>query len=300
MTTVTAYFNGQWIPSTDLRVSVDDLGFLLGATATERLRTFHGQIYRLDDHIARLSGSLDIMGLDREAILKEMAAAIPEFLRRNQGQIDPNDDWAVIAFATPGSHSTHRPTVCVHGHPLPFHQWAEKFDSGVHVVTSQYRQVPPNCWPPELKCRSRMHYYLADREAAAKQPGARAIVLDQDGYIAEATTANVVVYREDEGLISPPYEHILAGVSLTVVKQLAVMLNIPFLMRPITVDEFCQADEAILASTSICVLPIVECNGKPVGDGRPGPVYKKLLHAWSAGVGVDIAEQARRFAARTH
>ena len=298
MTAITAYLNGDWIPSSELHIAVDDLGFLLGATATERLRTFHGQIYRLDDHIARLSGSLDIMGLDREAVLQEVAAAIPEFLLRNQALFDPNDDWAVIAFATPGSTRSQRPTVCVHGNPLPFHQWADKFERGVHVVVSKYRQVPTNCWPADLKCRSRMHYFLADREAAAKQPGARAIVLDQAGYVAEATTANVVIYREEEGLISPPYEHILAGVSLTIVKQLAVMLNIPFGMRPISVDEFCTADEALLTSTSICVLPIVACDGKRIGDGRPGPAFKKVLQAWSAGVGVDIAEQARRFASR--
>ena len=115
-----------------------------------------------------------------------------------------------------------------------------------------------------------MHYYLADREAANRSPGARAIVLDQNGHIAESTTANVLVYREGEGLISPPLEHILVGVSLGVMKELAAVLNVPFNMRPLTVDDFRTSDEAMLTSTSICLLPIVECDGRPIGKGAAG------------------------------
>ncbi len=298
MRSASAYLNGGWIPSSELRIAVDDVGFLLGATATERLRTFRGQVFRLEEHLARLRRSLDILGLDSDSITGEVAQALPEFLRRNRGLIDPGDDWAIVAFATPGSAGSRRPTVCVHGYPLQFRQWASQFETGVPVVVSRRRQVPTSCWPAELKCRSRMHYYLADREAAARRPGARAIVLDQDGYVAEATTANVLVHRDGEGLVSPPHEHILFGVSLGVVKELAAKLNVPFTMRPLTVEEFGTANEAMLASTSICVLPIVECNGKPIGNGQPGPVYRKLLAAWSDLVGVDIAAQARRFADR--
>lgn len=296
---IIAYLNGNWVAASELYIAVDDVGFVLGTTVTERLRTFRGQIFRLEEHLARLRGSLRIIGLDSETVASEVAAAITEFVLRNRGLIDPNDDWAVLAFVTPGSPASGRPTVCVHGYPLPFQHWADQFAAGVPVVVSSHRQVPNNCWPVELKCRSRMHYYLADREAAAHRPGARAIVLDQDGYVAEGTTANVVIYREGEGLISPPYEHILAGVSLGVMRELAAITNTHFVMRSVTIDDFRTADEAMFTSTSICVLPIVECDDKPIGSGRPGPTYRRLLAAWSDFVGVDVAEQARRFATRS-
>ncbi len=299
MDNVQAYLNGEWIAGSQLCVPVDDAGFLLGATVTERLRTFRGQIFRLDEHLSRLRGSLAIMGLDSVAIADEVAQAAPQFLRRNRGLIDPDDDWSIIAFATPGAAGSGRPTVCVYGHPLPFRSWAAQFETGLPVVVSTIRQVPTNCWPAELKCRSRMHYYLADREAAEKRPGARAILLDQEGYVAEGTTANVIVFREGEGLVSPPHEHILFGVSLGVVQELAAKLNVPFATRPLSVQDFRLSNEAMLASTSICVLPIVECDGQRIGDGRPGPVYRRLLAAWGELVGVDIAQQARRFAARS-
>jgi branched-subunit amino acid aminotransferase/4-amino-4-deoxychorismate lyase len=290
--------NGRWVRSTELRVAVDDVGFLLGATVTERLRTFGGRVFRLDEHLRRMRRSLEIVGLAADQITRQVADAVAEFLKRNQGQIESEDDWSIIAFVTPGISGSGEPTVCVHGYPLPFHLWAGQFDGGVRVVISDVRQVPPNCWPAELKCRSRMHYYLADRQAAARRPGARAILLDQDGLVAEASTANVLVYREGEGLISPRHDHILAGVSLGVVQELATQIGIKFMMRPLTVDELQSADEAMLTSTSVCVLPVVECDGEAIGGGTPGATYRRLLAAWSELVGLDVAAQARRFANR--
>ena len=298
MDSISAYLNGEWISSGELHIGVDDIGFLLGATVTERLRTFGGRVFRLDEHLRRMRRSLEIVGLDAEAIVAQVAVAVSEFLVRNRALVAPDDDWAVVAFVTPGIVGAGRPTICVHGLPLPFNQWAEKYSMGLPIVISDTRQVPGECWPPELKCRSRMHFYLADRAASARQPGARAVLLDADGFVAEATTANVLIYRADEGLLSPPSEHILAGVSQGVVRELALQLGIQFVTRPLTVAELSTADEAMLASTSVCLLPIVECDRKRLGDGKPGPIYHELLAAWSKLVGVDVAQQAERCAAR--
>ena len=293
-----AYSNGDWIPSSELKIAVDDVGFLLGATVTERLRTFRHQVFRLDAHLARMRHSLEIVGLDVVGVLSQFGRGIPEFVDRNRSHIESDDDWSIVAFATPGISGAGRPTVCIHGYPLPFHQWAEKYERGVSVLVSDVRQVPPACWPPDLKCRSRMHYYLADARAAAAQPGARAILLDEEGYVAEATTANVIAFRQNEGLLSPPSEHILSGVSLGVVEELAAKLDIPISRRNLLPRELHAADELMLASTSVCLLPIVECDRIAIGDGRPGAIYRRLLVAWSELVGVEVAEQARRIAAR--
>ena len=298
MDTLVAYSSGRWIRSAELSVAVDDVGFLLGATVTERLRTFRGQVFRLDAHLQRMRRSLEIVGLDASGILGQIAAAVPEFVERNRALIAAEDDWAIIAFATPGIAGSGQPTVCVHGFPLPFGQWATQYDEGLSVVVSDVRQVPPNCWPSQLKCRSRMHYYLADRRAAAERPGARAVLLDQDGHLGEATTANVLVYRDGEGLLSPPDEHILFGVSVGVVQELAGQIGVPFVQRHLTVDQLLAADEVMLASTSVCLLPIVQCNDQQIGGGKPGATYRGLLAAWNEMVGLDVAEQACRFAVR--
>ncbi len=291
-----AYLNGEWISEAGLSIPVSDLGFALGVTITERLRTFGGVAYRVDQHIDRLRQSAAIIGLDADRIAAEMRDAVESYMTQNAAHVAPGDDWAIVAFVTPGSGS--EPTRCVHGFPLPFGQWAHQFADGLPVWLSDHRQTPANCWPPALKCRSRMHYYLADQQARRQEPDARAILLDQDGYLGEASTANVVLVRGAEGIVSPIMAKVLPGVSVGVVQSLAEQLGTPFVERDLLPESLATADEAWLCSTSICMLPVVRFDGRPIGAGRVGPVYRRFLRAWGESVGVDIAEQAVRFSTR--
>jgi branched-subunit amino acid aminotransferase/4-amino-4-deoxychorismate lyase len=294
-----AYINGVWIPTSELTVAVDDLGFLMGATLTEKLRTFNGKPYRTEGHLLRLAHSLEVMHWDAQSICSAACTAIEEFVVRNGHLIAQGDDWNITLFVTPGKFlDAASPTICVHGYPIPFHQWAREFVTGTKAVTVSVRQVPANCWPPELKCRSRMHYYLADREAHRLWPGARAILLDQDGYVGEGTTANVIAYFQDRGLVTPKIAKVLPGVSQQVVFDLAKSLGIAHEEADLLPADLSQADELYFASTSLCLLPVVNFDGLPIADGKPGPVFEKLLTAWSELVGVDIAAQAQKFAVR--
>ena len=299
MTTPIAYFNGEWIAHDQLRLPIEDLGFQLGATIVERMRTFQSQAYRLDEHLQRLRHSLQVVGWDAERLVPEVAAATVELLARNAKLLAPGDDWGLAVFITPGrTTDAAQPTVCVRGYPLPFADWAAKFQAGVELAVVDIRQVPDNCWPSELKCRSRLHYYLADQQAAAKTPGARALVLDQDGNVGEATTANVVAHFASSGLVTPPREKVLPGVSQQVLFELADELNISHAQRDLTPVELATAAEVFLTSTSVCMLPVVRIDGQPVGQGRAGPIYQRLLAAWGEQVGVDIPGQAERFSRR--
>ncbi|QDU58653.1 aminotransferase class IV [Aeoliella mucimassa] len=292
-----AYYCGQWIAEHQLSIPVGDLGFSMGITATERLRTFGGQLFREHEHLRRMGHSLDIIGLPAESLVAELTRAIEEYVPRHAAQITPGDDWAVVAFVTPGSGSG--PTVAVHGLPIGFGEWADQFESGVSLYVSDHRQVPPNCWPAELKCRSRMHYYLADQQARRREARARALLLDQQGFVGEGSTANVAIYHQQTGIATPKSTKVLPGVSVAVLAELAAAAGIAFTERDITLDEFLAADEVWLTSTSICMLPVVAVDNHPIGSGTPGPVYQRLLADWSTLVGVDIAEQARTFAVRS-
>ncbi|TWT88975.1 D-alanine aminotransferase [Pseudobythopirellula maris] len=291
-----AYLNGKWIEQADLAIPVDDLGFAMGVTITERLRTFEGRVWRKAEHIQRMLHSARVVGIPRDVVY-EIDQAILQMLALAMPTRPFGDDWTIIAFATPGPLSGQRggePTRCVHGAPLRFGDWADHYSEGVRLRTTPVRQTPDSCWPSALKCRSRMHYYLADREAAAAEPGARALLLDQQGRVCEASTANVVIFNEAEGIVSPPMERVLPGVSVGVLRELAAGLGVAFTERDLTPEEFGAADEAWLASTSVCLLPVVSLNGEPIGAGEPGPAFGRFLAAWSELVGLDIAEQARR------
>ena len=303
-----AYLNGKLVPVSQTVVPVYDAGFMLGATVAEQLRTFGGQLFRLEQHLARLRHSLEIVGVDPGVTMAELAAAAEELAAKNHALADPHDDLGLSIFVTPGPYSAmaamvdadaqRGPLVCMHTYPLPFHLWADKYRTGQSLAVTDVRQVPPDCWPAELKCRSRMHYYLADLKARRMEPGARAVLLDAEGHVLEASTANIFIYRRAEGLIAPPKETILPGISMAVVTELARGLEIPFLHRVLTLDEVVRADEVLLCSTSPCVWPVLRFNGQAVGGGKPGEVFQRLLTAWSEVVGVDIQGQAERFAQR--
>lgn len=290
----TAYYCGRWIAESDLSISVDDLGFAMGITVTERLRTFGHEVFRPDAHLERMRRSLQIIGLPAEAMVAELAAVIDEYVERHRDQMEPGDDWSIVLFATPGSGAG--PTLCVHGMPIDFAGRAAPFDSGIKLVVSDHRQVPPNCWPAEAKHRSRMHYYLADLQAARKSADAKALLLDQEGYVGESSTANVVMYQQGVGVVTPTGRKVLPGVSVAVVGELANRLGIAFAERDFTLDELRQADEVWLTSTTVCMQPAVSLDGQAIGSGAPGPMFQRFLGEWSDLVGLDIRQQALRMA----
>ena len=131
-------------------------------------------------------------------------------MARNHRLLEADDDLALCLFVTPGEYPAMAPPegagplVAMHTYPLPFQLWCDTYEQGQRLVATEIVQVPAASWPAELKCRSRMHYYLADRSAQRADPAARALLLDAEGYVVEASTANVVVYRQDEGFISRP------------------------------------------------------------------------------------------------
>jgi branched-subunit amino acid aminotransferase/4-amino-4-deoxychorismate lyase len=245
------------------------------------------------------------VGLLENVDVPRLADSAEELARHNHQLLSDGDDLGLSLFVTPGPYSTFAPadadspTVGMHTYPLPFHLWAQNYKKGQRLVVSDIRQVPSQCWPAELKCRSRMHYYLADRQAALVDAGARAVLLDLEGHVIEASTANLVIWHRDIGLISPPRDTILPGVSVAVLEELAGKLDIPFIHRSIGVEDLRAADEVLLSSTSPCVWPVVAVDGLPIGKGQPGTVFQQLLDAWSDLAECDVQRQAEHFANRT-
>jgi len=296
-----AFLNGQITEASDISLAVTDAGFVLGVTVAEQLRTFGGELFRLDQHLQRLERSLEIIGVDPGMSCSQFAESAMSLVAHNHTLIDAGDDLGLCIFVTPGPYGTFasegdsKPTVGMHTYRLPYHLWCEKYQQGQALVVSQIKQVPAECWSPELKCRSRMHYYLADREANLAAPGARALLLDIDGFVTEASTASVVIYRSDEGFIAPPPEKILSGVSLSVMLELTQQLGERFSHRDLRPSEVAKADEVFLCSTTSCIVPVCSLNQKPIAGGKPGSMFRKLLAAWSDMVGVDIRAQSLRF-----
>jgi branched-chain amino acid aminotransferase len=298
-----AYLNGRFLPAASATISPTDAGFVQGSTVAEQLRTFGGRIFRLDDHLARLEHSLALIGVAPGVDRAAFVAAAQEIVAHNHRLLDPADDLGLSIFVTPGEYPAYSPpgptvpVVCLHTYPLPFRLWAAKYRTGQTLRTTDIQQVPACCWPPSIKCRSRIHYHLADRQAAAAEPGARALMLDEDGHVTEASTANILI-AEGEELAAPPQESVLPGISQAEILELASRLGIDTMHRPLRLDDVAGADEVLLSSTPFCLLPVTRLNGRAIGEGVPGPMFRRVLAAWNEHVGVDVGAQAERFATR--
>jgi len=299
------YLAGRFMPISEMAIPVTDAGFSLGTTVTEQFRSFGGNIFQLEQHLHRLQRSLEIVGVQPCESLNEIAEIAQNLVQRNHELLAPGDDLGLSLFVTAGGlarfHNGTQGSPCVgmHTFPLPFQLWDKKYRQGQSLVVTDIEQVAPQSWPAELKCRSRMHYYLADLAASRLEPGARALLLDANGHVIEASTANILLYKKDQGFFSPPGEVVLPGISLLFIQKIAADLGIDWNHRSIVPEEVSQADEIFLTSTPFCLLPVTSFNGNAIQDGCPGPLFTELAQAWSDRIGIDFIKQAIRFANRT-
>ena len=294
------YLNHEIVPATQAHVKIHDAGVVWGATVTEMVRTFHHRLFRLDEHLARLARSLRYVRLDIGRTMEEFTVALDELVQHNARLLNANDELGLVIFVTAGEIAAYvgtasmtaraTPTVCAHTFPLSFASWAEKMQNGAHVVTPSIRHVPPQCVDPKMKYRSRMHYYLAGKEAELVDPHAIPLLLDLQGNATETSGANFVIV-EHGTIVSPTTRNILPGISRQVVIELAEKLDIPFVERDFQVFNIVNADEACMTSTPYCMLPVTRVNGLPIGSGVPGPIFRRLMNAWNEEVGLDVVQQ---------
>ena len=294
------FLNGRMVPASQAHVNIYDLGVVMGATVTEMVRTFGKRLFRLEDHLGRLARSLRYVRFDVGMSIEEIAAVSRELVEHNGRLLAEEDELGLVLFVTAGENRTYagsagkaarlKPTVCAHTFPIPFEMWEELVQQGIHVVTPSIRHVPPQCYDPNMKYRSRMHFYLAEQEVQMVDPHASALLLDLSGNVTETGGANFLIVSGGT-IVSPTLTNILPGVSRAMVIELAAKLDIPFVQRDFQLFDVVNADEAFTTTTPYCMMPVTRINGQSIADGKPGPVYKRLLEAWSGEVGLDIRQQ---------
>jgi branched-subunit amino acid aminotransferase/4-amino-4-deoxychorismate lyase len=294
------YLSGKFLPASEAHLAIFDAGIVLGATVTEMTRTFRQRPFKLREHLERLARSLKYTRIETGLSIDEMETISQRVIEHNAKLLPAGGELGLVHFVTAGQLPMYAgmagrlqnttPTICVHTFPLPFQFWAQKYQSGQHLVTPSTRHVPPECFDPKMKYRSRMHYYLADREAQLADPDASALLLDLDGNVTETSGANFLIVERGT-IVSPTTRNTLPGISRATVIELAARLGIPFVERDFQFYNIVNADEAFTASTPYCVLPVTKINGISIADGEPGPVIRRLLSAWSDLVGVDIEKQ---------
>jgi branched-chain amino acid aminotransferase len=286
-----AFVNGRMVPESQANISIYDRGFLSGYGVFERTRTIHGELFRLDEHLARLERSLRMTRLDPGMSMAEVKAATSELVAVNRNLLGPNDDYSVAHHISKGP-DRGNPTVVIFCEPIPFKNFAHQYIDGAHVVTPSIRQVPTQVLDPKMKTTSRLHFLLAEEEARLVDPQAYALLLDLDGNVCEVSPGGNFWIVEEGTIVSPPGRAILRGITREVVYELAQVLDAPVKEADFQVYDVLNADEAFITVTSKCVVPVTRVNGSPIGDGKPGPMVTRLQNAWAEHYGLDFVSQA--------
>ncbi len=298
MADYTAYFNGEWVPWSQVKIDPMDRGFLVGDVIFDVARTYDGKAFRMKEHIDRLYRSLKYVRIDPGLSVEEMTEISAEVTRRNEHLRADVGDFTIWQFVTRGlgrwTASAGPPTVCVKVSPVDFGRFAPSYDDGAHAVITRTRSYSAESLDPKIKHFSRMNFNLAELEAHDVEPGAWPILTDRNGNITEGTGYNVFLVTD--GVIKTAGDStILQGISRAVVLDLAEQLEIPLIEDELQPYDLYTADEAFFSGTSPGVLPVTVVDQRELGDGKPGPITQQLMAALSETVGVDIVDQAKRF-----
>jgi branched-chain amino acid aminotransferase len=295
MTGLTMWLNGEFVPIEQARVSLFDRGFTTGDAMFESIRTGNGKPFRVADHVQRLCRSLRYVSIDPGLSTDELVGLGHEVCDRNAHLLGPNDDYWLQYFVSrqgwPGHEPSRAATIAVCCHPLDFERWNRHFVTGRALYTPWVRQMPAQVMEPKTKCVSRMHIVLAQLAVRQTRPDAGALLLDVRGNLTELDDGNFMLARGG-ALFTPFVDEILPGVTRQATIELAADLNIEVREANLQVHDAINADEAFAVSTPYCVLPVTSINGIPIGCGRPGPIWRRLISGWNALLGIDVVEQA--------
>ena len=290
------YLNGELKPESQAGISIRDRGYLYGDAVFDAARTFNGTPFRLTEHVHRLYDSLRYLRIAVNLSQHEMEDWSRQVVEHNYALLPPGQDmWVMqrisrgIEPILPGDVMT--PTVLIETHPIPFARRASLYRDGAAIFTPSVPRVPPRFVSPRAKTHNYLNLILGDLEAAASDPDAWSVLLDESGNLTEGRGSNIFLVK-DGTVATPKGQYVLEGITRGVTINLAAGLDIPVEERDLDLYDAYTADEAFLTSTSLCICPVSSFNGTPVAGGKaPGTITRRLMDAFSDTAGMDFESQ---------
>jgi len=272
-----AYLNGRYLPRAQARVRVEDRGYLFGDGVYEVIPVHGGALVAADRHFQRLDRSLGELRIEAPMSRKALEVVLRHVIARNN-----IDDGTVYIQVTRGvAPRDHKfPKNAAPGLFVTAKRWTPPppalLRDGVSVVT-----LPDQRWGRcDIKSLNLLPNVLA-KQAAVEQGAYEAWLLDDTGNVTEGSSTSAWIVTEGGALATRPNGvEILPGVTRAIVLDVTRELGLKLELRPFSRDEAYRAREAFLTSVSNFVLPITRIDGKPVGDGRPGPIAQRLRGAY--------------------
>src|ERR1041384_908005 len=274
------YLDGKFVDEADAKVSVFDHGLLYGDGVFEGIRLYGGNVFRLEEHLERFEYSAKALLLTLPMTRKELSDAVCETCRQNN-----LTDAYIRLVVTRGVGDLGlapwlcpKPSLFVIASKISLYP-KEHYDNGLAIVTVPTRRINPAALPPTIKSLNYMNNILGKMEA--KQFGAlEAIMLNDQGYIAECTADNIFIVHKGELITPAASQGALKGITRSAIFSIAKDLGIPIREMDMTRYDVWVADECFLTGSGAEVIPVTKLDGREIGTGKPGPVTQRVMTAF--------------------
>lgn len=271
------YLDGKYVPEEEAVVSVFDHGLLYGDGVFEGIRAYNNRVFKLSEHLERLYESAHTLALEIPISIEEMQEVVLETLRRNnlrdayirlvvtRGKGDLGLDPRKCARAT---------VFCITASIQLYPE--ELYEQGLEMITVATRRNLSEACNPRVKSLNYLNNIYAKIEAnLAGVP--EAIMLNQEGYVAEATGDNLFLVKKGKLITPPIHAGLLEGVTRNAVIELARNKGMVVEEKMFTRHDVYNADECFLTGTAAELIPCVRVDGRAIGSGKPGEIFWSLL-----------------------
>lgn len=271
------YLDGEYVPQSQAKISVLDHGVLYGDGVFEGIRLYSKNIFRLKQHLDRLWDSAHAIVLSIPISREEMAEIVAETCRRNGLE---NGYIRLVVTRGVGElglnpYKCPNPSVFCIASTIKLYP-DEFYRNGLDIITAATRRIAPDAFSVRVKSLNYINNIMA-KINAINAGVLEALMLTPEGYVLEATGDNVFLVKDGKLITPPTYMGALRGITRDAVIDLARELSIPVIEEPFTLYEVYTADEMFLTGTAAEVIPVSKVDGRPINDGKPGPVTKRLL-----------------------
>lgn len=272
----TIYIDGKFYPEAEAKVSVFDHGLLYGDGVFEGIRFYNGRVFRLEEHLERLWDSARSICLDVPMSREDITEALLETIRQN----DLRDGYIRLVLTRGVGNlglnpaQCKRPSVIIIAATIALYP-AEVYEKGLTVVTCATRRMNPGALNPAVKSLNYLNNVMARIEA--NLAGAdEALMLNDQGNVAECTADNLFVIKHGEVFTPPISAGALRGITRSVVFEIAAELGIKLTEIDLTRHDVFVADECFLTGTAAEVIPVIKADGRTIGTGKPGPICARI------------------------
>ncbi len=274
------YMNDGLVDKSEAMVSVFDHGLLYGDGIFEGIRLYDGCVFKLEEHLERLEYSAKAIMLEMPWSRQELSDAVCETCRANNLT---NGYIRLVVTRGVGSlglsiKNCDRPQLIIIADTIQLYP-KEFYENGLKIITVPTRRCNPAALPPTVKSLNYLNNILAKIEA--QHLGYHeAIMLNDQGYVAECTGDNVFIVHKGELITPSASAGALKGITRDTALSIAEELGIPWREANMTRYDVWIAEELFLTGTAAEIVPIVEVDARPIGNGKPGPVTAKFLESF--------------------